>query len=44
MMVAAMNEFAPNHPPKRLSTQSAAFRGNKGLEQFRNAYKYECIK
>ena len=34
MMLAAMNEVAPGHPPKRPRIESAAFLGNRGLEQF----------
>lgn len=34
MMLAAMNEVAPDHPPKRPRIESAAFLGNRGLEQF----------
>jgi hypothetical protein len=34
LMVAAMGEAAPDHPPKRPRVASAAFLGDKGLEQF----------
>lgn len=33
-MVAAMEEIAPDHPPKRPSVKSDAFLGTAGLEQF----------
>ena len=34
LMLAAMEEIAPDHPPKRPRVESSAFLGNKGLEQF----------
>lgn len=34
LMLAAMEEVAPDHPPKRPSVKSEAFLGTRGLEQF----------
>ena len=34
LMLAAMNEPAPKHPPKRPKADISAFSENKGLEQF----------
>ena len=34
LMIAAMDDIAPEHPPKRPRVETNAFLGDKGLEQF----------
>ena len=47
LMLAAMEEVAPDHPSKRPSIKSAAFLGDRGLEQFctTNSKKlFQCLR
>ena len=44
LMIAAMEDVAPDHPPKRPSVKSDAFLDTSGLEQFCTTTPRNCSK